>query len=292
MKETKQNQLAHTTFRMLLSLIFLVAGIQHLLNPHNVAKRLSMSSWADLLTMFMPLNIHVFLAGVVLFAAGLGLFFGSKTRLSSLALIAVLIPITMTVQMDGAETLGPLFKNIAILGGLIYFAYYGIGDGFGIDALSVRGRRVSHYFSTAKVIMVGLLAVTLTPSLLSPTVAEAASAKVASKNVAILVREERHLHVAIETLIQGQKEKSNPRVVKGTVVVCGKPGVAALSKESKIKEDLVKGLAAGIRIVACGLSLKEAAMPREDLFSGIEIIENGLWEMIRLQSEGYVSIEL
>lgn len=242
--------------------------------------------------MMMPLNIQVFLSGVVLVAGGLGLFFGSKTRLSSLVLIAVLIPITVTIQLEGAQTLGPLFKNIAILGGLIYFAYSGIGQGLGIDAVTLRGKTVSNYFSIVKIIAIGLFAATLIPSLLSPVVAEAAAAKIVSKDVAILVREERHLKVAIETLIRGQDEKSKPRILKSTIVVCGKPGVAALSKESKIEADILKGRSAGIRIVACGFSLKEAALPRENLLDGIEVVENGLWEMIRLQSEGSLSIEL
>lgn len=35
-------------------------------------------------------------------------------------LIAVLIPITLTIQVGQVETMGPLFKNAAILGGLLF----------------------------------------------------------------------------------------------------------------------------------------------------------------------------
>lgn len=41
--------MVQTVFRGLLSLIFLVAGAQHLLQPNHIAHRLSQTSWADLL---------------------------------------------------------------------------------------------------------------------------------------------------------------------------------------------------------------------------------------------------
>jgi putative oxidoreductase len=56
-----------------------------------------------------------------MFIAGLGLLTGFKTRWSAIILAAVLIPITLTIQVGQITTLGPLFKNIAILGGLIFF---------------------------------------------------------------------------------------------------------------------------------------------------------------------------
>ena len=54
--------------------------------------------------------------------AGVALLIGFKTRVSAIILIAVLIPITLTIQVGQVATLGPLFKNVAILGGLIFFS--------------------------------------------------------------------------------------------------------------------------------------------------------------------------
>lgn len=292
MYEDKRSQIALTAFRVLLSLIFLVAGFQHLLNPNHVAIRISKTSWAEFLAVLMPLNIHAFMAGVVLVIGGLGLFFGSKTRLSALTLMAVLIPITITVQTDSADTLGPLFKNIAIFGGLIYFAQFGIGQGFGIDRISFQGKPMALYFAATKIFVVAIFSGLLAPSLFHSDLAGAATQGVNEKDVAILVQKERHMQVAIATLIQGQSKGSNPHVRQGTIVVCGKEGVAALKKDSKSKEQIQNGKSAGLKIVACGLSLKEAGLKSEDLLGNIDVIENGLWEMIRLQSSGYISIEL
>lgn len=53
--------------------------------------------------------------------AGFSLLVGYKTKWAAIVLAAVIIPITLTVQVGQIHTLGPLFKNIAILGGLLFF---------------------------------------------------------------------------------------------------------------------------------------------------------------------------
>jgi putative oxidoreductase len=64
----------------------------------------------------------VILSGVVMLIAGIALLIGFKTRIAAIVLIAILIPITLTVQVGQVETLGPLFKNVALLGGLLFFS--------------------------------------------------------------------------------------------------------------------------------------------------------------------------
>jgi len=113
-------------FRALLSLIFLVAGTGHLLNTGHIVQRLNDAQLGYLATSIAPAEPLVLLAGVALLAGGLGLLLGVQTRLAAGLLILVVIPITITVQI-GRPTLGPLFKNVAILGGLLYFAAHGAG---------------------------------------------------------------------------------------------------------------------------------------------------------------------
>jgi putative oxidoreductase len=49
---------------------------------------------------------------------------GAHTRLAALALAACLVPITVTIQLAPGQ-MGPLFKNVALLGGLAHFAFAG-----------------------------------------------------------------------------------------------------------------------------------------------------------------------
>jgi putative oxidoreductase len=118
------HNLSHAAFRTLFSLIFLVAGIGHLVAPAKIAARLESAPFGYLATSMASAETLVLLAGVALVAGGTGLLAGAKTRLSALLLIAVLVPITLTVQV-GSGDLGPLFKNVALLGGLIHFATNG-----------------------------------------------------------------------------------------------------------------------------------------------------------------------
>lgn len=110
----------------MLSLIFLVAGTGHLLNTGHIVERLMEAKYGVLATAIAPARPLVLLAGAALLIGGLGILLGYRTRWAAVLLILVLIPITITIQI-GRPTLGPFFKNVAIMGGLIFFATHGAG---------------------------------------------------------------------------------------------------------------------------------------------------------------------
>ncbi|HLR31764.1 MAG TPA: hypothetical protein VK074_04705, partial [Fodinibius sp.] len=72
-----------------------------------------------------PFDFLVIPSGIIMVLAGIALIVGYHTQKAALLLILILIPITITVQTQGLHTLGPLFKNIGLLGGLIYFSANG-----------------------------------------------------------------------------------------------------------------------------------------------------------------------
>lgn len=112
-----------TVLRVMLSGIFLVAGINHVVVPEGVAKRLTASYMYEFFPSFINSQLLVISVGVGLLIGGLFLLTNIFTRYAAVLLLALLIPITISVQLQGIESMGPLFKNVAIAGALLFFIF-------------------------------------------------------------------------------------------------------------------------------------------------------------------------
>ena len=106
--------------RILVSCIFLVAGFNHLLNIEKTAQRIEQANFKGIALFFGEPQWLVILSGIVMLVAGFLFLIGYRTKWAAIVLMAVLIPITLTIQVGQITTLGPLFKNIAIFGGLLF----------------------------------------------------------------------------------------------------------------------------------------------------------------------------
>lgn len=107
--------------RIMVSGIFLVAGFNHLVNVEKTAQRIEQASFKGIALFFGEPEWLVILSGIVMLIAGFLFLIGYRTKWAAIVLMAVLIPITLTIQVGQITTLGPLFKNIAIFGGLLFF---------------------------------------------------------------------------------------------------------------------------------------------------------------------------
>ncbi|MCG2431540.1 DoxX family protein [Aequorivita xiaoshiensis] len=107
--------------RIMVSGIFLMAGANHLIEIEKTVNRIQMAKFKGFAEFFGHLELLVILSGIVMLAAGISFLIGFKTRWAAIVLLAVLIPITITIQIGQINSLGPLFKNIAIAGGLLFF---------------------------------------------------------------------------------------------------------------------------------------------------------------------------
>ena len=133
---TTYSRISDLIFRASFSLIFIVGGLGHFVRFDWMLQRLEGSPWFDWVVMIGSPGLLLHLSGVVMVVTGIALLLGFYTRLSALALFLTLLPITFVVHI-APDHVGPLLKNVAILGGLVHFIVRG-AEHFSID--SARGR--------------------------------------------------------------------------------------------------------------------------------------------------------
>ncbi|NDI98954.1 DoxX family protein [Flavobacterium sp. LaA7.5] len=120
-KDVNVNGFSVLLFRIALSCIFILAGISHLVQPDKVATRINTAAFKEFAIFFGDARLLGLLSGYVLLVFGVAFMLGIYTRYSALVLAAILIPITITVQLGNGFLHGPLWKNVALFGGLLFF---------------------------------------------------------------------------------------------------------------------------------------------------------------------------
>jgi len=113
-------------FRVSTSLIFIIGGLGHFGRHDDMLARIEESPWRDAVHVIGSPSWLLWLSGAVFIVFGLSLAIGYATRVSALLLFATLIPITISVHWAPGHV-GPFFKNVAILGALLYFFAHGPG---------------------------------------------------------------------------------------------------------------------------------------------------------------------
>jgi len=124
-------------FRVLISLIFIIGGLGHFGQHQMMLDRMEESPWAGTVNSIGDPSILLWLSGGVFFVAGLTLALGWMTRTSALLLFVTLVPVTIAIHVvPDSSHVGPLFKNIAILGALLLIWARGAGA-YGLDNRSL-----------------------------------------------------------------------------------------------------------------------------------------------------------
>lgn len=117
---------ADPLFRGLTSLIFIVGGLGHFGQHRMMLDRMAESPWRDVVEKIASPSLLLWMSGAVFVVFGIMLALGLMTRLSALLLFVTLVPVTIVVHVAPGHV-GPFFKNIAIMGALIFFFAHGAG---------------------------------------------------------------------------------------------------------------------------------------------------------------------
>lgn len=120
------SNLADPVLRVATSLIFIIGGMGHFGESQVMLDRMQASPWRDVIMMVGDPLWLLWLSGAVFILCGIGLALGWMTRICALAIFFTLIPITVTIHFAPGHV-GPLFKNVAILGALAYIFIKGPG---------------------------------------------------------------------------------------------------------------------------------------------------------------------
>lgn len=75
------------------------------------------------------------------------------------------------------------------------------------------------------------------------------------------------------------------------VIICGKT-VTDLTDKEMMRKFIDKAEKANVKIVICGLSLKQFGVDQKDIPQELEVVDNGILHNFQLQKKGYLSIEL
>ncbi|GAB3832398.1 DoxX family membrane protein [Pontibacter rugosus] len=294
METSPKQKISFLVLRSLGSLIFIMAGLSHFVKTAGAAARLEKAPFAHLATWMAPTETLIILSGIGLLVGGFMLLAGFKTRLASAGLLAILIPITLTVQV-GSGDYGPLFKNVALIGLLIFFIINGALY-YSIDTLLEQRKRIvpmparkNGYVTIVAVGLMVLLGSCATTSA-QTTTQQGVSDTTANTNYAVLISQPNHLKAAVNTAEEMTKDSKYNRD-SFVVMACGK-SVEAFKKDGAMAAEIAKGRAAGVTYMLCGMSLKQFNITAADLVDGVEITPNGLTYMFDLKQKGYTTVEL
>ncbi len=122
----KVQNFADPVLRVSVSLIFIISGAGHFFAHDEMLARVEDSPWLGIVAGIGDPSFLLWVSGIIFILAGTALALGWMCRFAALALFFTLVPITLAIHIAPGHV-GPLFKNVALLGALFYIFARGPG---------------------------------------------------------------------------------------------------------------------------------------------------------------------
>lgn len=106
--------------RLLTSFIFIYAGTKHLVNTDAIYKRVSGGTIYQIGGNESMIKLLILSSGVIMITGAIMLILGYQQKWAAGILLVMLTGITLAVQLENLNDLGPFFKNVAIAGSLLF----------------------------------------------------------------------------------------------------------------------------------------------------------------------------
>jgi hypothetical protein len=113
----------------------------------------------------------------------------------------------------------------------------------------------------------------------------------AAAETAYLVRSPGMLPVVLMSARQSLNGEAEFSAAAADVIAVG-PAVKGLTADGQHADAVARSLDAGVRVVACGLAMEKVGIAESELVDGVAVVPNGFHELLRLQNEGYISLQL
>lgn len=87
------------------------------------------------------------------------------------------------------------------------------------------------------------------------------------------------------------KEEDGENFGDYQAIICGQD-ITLLTDKEKMKGFLIDAKEAGVKLIACGFSMKKFGVDAVDIPAEFEVVENGILYDFQLQKKGYYSLGL
>lgn len=141
---------------------------------------------------------------------------------------------------------------------------------------------------TNRLFLIPLLFLTF---VLSPLTSLKAEASTDAKDYALLISNPRHVKGVLNMLESMRKDRTKLQYKNARVVLYG-DAIHTAKNGSEIASLIEEAKKHNVTIAVCNQALMRLKVPASVILPTVEIVENAYYEMLRLKTLGYISLDL